>query len=57
MGGPNAGRYSPPVCFNENDAGEWHSDGVCGGMTMGMTVAADGNWSADGKCNTINGIS
>jgi hypothetical protein len=45
MGGVNAGRYSPPVCFNENHAGDWHSDGVCGAMTMGMTVAGNGNWS------------
>lgn len=44
MGGTNANRYSPPTCFNENDAGTWHSDGVCGGVTMGMTVSGD-NWS------------
>ena len=44
MGGTNANRYSPAVCFNENDAGTWHSDGVCGEMNMGMTVGA-GNWA------------
>ena len=44
MGGTNANRYSPPICFNENDAGTWHSDGVCGGMNMGMTVSGN-NWS------------
>ena len=43
----SSGRYEPAVCFNENHEGGWHSDGVCGSMTMGMTAGA-ANWPPPG---------